>query len=255
MANSRSLPGRTGAILVALVLSALPVASRAQGPFAGLVGIVRDSAGHPIRDVQVRLSGPSTPRAITGETGGFAFASLSPGATLVRIRLLGFAPDSLQVILRPGRIDSLVLVMSAMAAELPGVTVEDEMDARSHRILAGFWERRSRGFGNFMTRDEIETRDAHDFVDLTRMIPSLHVVTINGRRSLRFSGSMQPRDCPPQYVVDGMRIEQGSPDEFSPNDIEALEFYSGPATTPPQFTNRAFSHTCGVIVIWTRLPG
>jgi len=40
-----------------------------------------------------------------------------------------------------------------------------------------------------------------------------------------------------------------------PSDIEALEFYSGPATTPPQFTNRAFSHTCGVIVIWTRLPG
>ena len=255
MANCRSLPGWMGAIVVALVLSALPATSRAQGPYAGLVGIVRDSAGHPLRDVQIRLSGPSNPRALTSEAGGFAFASLAPGATLVMIRRLGFAPDSLQVILRPGRVDSLVLVMATMVAELPGVNVEDEREARSHRILAGFWERRSRGFGNFMTRDEIETRDAHDFVDLTRMIPSLRVLTVNGRRTLRFNGSLQPRDCPPQYVVDGMRIEQGSPDEFSPNDIEALEFYSGPATTPPQFTNRAFSHTCGVIVIWTRLPG
>lgn len=255
MAHCRSLPGRASAIVLALALSALPAMSRAQGPYAGLVGIVRDSAGHPLRDVQVRLSGPSSPRALTSEAGGFAFASLAPGATLVMIRRLGFAPDSLQVILRPGRVDSLVLVMATMAAKLPGVNVEDDQDARSHRILAGFWERRSRGFGNFMTRDEIETRDAHDFVELTRMIPSLHVVTVNGRQSLRFSGSLLPRDCPPQYVVDGMRIEQGSPDEFSPHDIEALEFYSGPATTPPQFTNRAFSHTCGVIVIWTRLPG
>ncbi len=255
MANYGSIPTRMSAVLIALVLCAPPATSRAQGSYAGLVGIVRDSAGHPIRDVQVRLSGPSAPRALTSESGGFAFASLMPGPTVVMLRRLGFVPDSNRVILRAGHVDSLVLVMDAMAAALPGVTVEDEMDARSHRILAGFWERRSRGFGNFMTRDEIDQRDAHDFVDLTRMIPSLRIINVNGRRSLRFNGSLQPRDCPPQYVVDGMRIESGSPDEFSPHDIEALEFYSGPATTPPQFSNRAFTHTCGVIVIWTRLPG
>lgn len=253
MARFGSLLRWAGAALVALGLNALPVTSRAQGSTAGLVGIIRDSSGLPLRDVQVRLS--SGPRAVTNETGGFAFAAISPGATMVSIRRLGFAADSISVILRAGRVDSLVLIMASMAASLPGVTIEDEMDARSHRILAGFWERRSRGFGHFMTRDEIDKRDAHDFVDLTRMIPSLRAVTINGRRTLRFNGSTQPVDCPPQYVVDGMRIEQGSPDEFSPHDIEALEFYSGPATVPPQFTNRAFTKTCGVIVIWTRLPG
>lgn len=63
------------------------------------------------------------------------------------------------------------------------------------------------------------------------------------------------RDCPPQYVVDGMRIEAGSPDEFTPQDVEAVEFYSGPATMPPQFAPRFNSYTCGAIVIWTRLPG
>lgn len=255
MANCGSLLGRTGATLVALVLCALPATSGAQSPSAGLVGIVRDSAGRPLRDVQVRLRGASGPFALTGDSGGFAFPSLSPGATMISVRRLGFAPDSVSLLLRAGRTDSLVLVMTSVAASLPGVLVEDEMDARSHRILAGFWERRSRGFGNFMTRDEIEQRDAHDFVDLTRMIPSLRIITMNGRRTLRFNGSLLPRDCPPQYVVDGMRIEAGSPDEFVPSDIEALEFYSGPATIPPQFTNRAFSHTCGVIVIWTRLPG
>lgn len=255
MANCGSRFGRAGATLVALALCALPAPSSAQGSFAGLVGIVRDSAGQPVRDVQIRLSGAAARRTLTGDSGGFAFESLPPGPTLVSLRRLGFAPDSTRIILRAGRTDSLVLVLESMASKLPGVLVEDEMDARSHRLLAGFWERRSRGFGSFLTRDEIDKRDAHDFVDLTRMIPSLRVVNLNGRRTLRFNGSLQPRDCPPQYVVDGMRIESGSPDEFTPTDIEAVEFYSGPATTPPQFTNRAFNHTCGVIVIWTRLPG
>lgn len=254
MAISASYLGRTGAV-VALVLCGLPGTTRAQGAPAGLVGIVKDSAGHPIPGVQVRLDGPSGPRTITGTTGGFAFASLNPGAVLLMVRRLGFAPDSTRLVLRAGRVDSLVLVMSAVAANLPGVTVEDEASDRSHRMLAGFWERRSRGFGNFLTRDEIEKRDAHDFVDLTRMIPSLRVVNVQGRRTLRFNGTSLPRDCPPQYVVDGMRIEDGQPDEFTPQDIEAVEFYSGPATTPPQFGKSFFSHTCGVIVIWTRVPG
>ena len=63
------------------------------------------------------------------------------------------------------------------------------------------------------------------------------------------------RDCPPQYVVDGMRIENASPDEFVPQDVEAIELYSGPATIPPQFAPRFNSYTCGAVVIWTRLPG
>ena len=255
MANCGSLLGRTGAALVAIVLCALPARMHGQGAYAGLVGIVRDSVGRPLSDVQVRLTRPSNPRAVTNEAGGFSFSALAPGATYVVLRRLGFAPDSTRILLRAGRVDSLVMMMAAMVVELPGVTVEDEMDARSRRLLAGFWERRSRGFGNFMTRDEIEKRNAYNFVDLTRMIPSLRVITRNGRAALRFNGSLQPRDCPPQYVVDGMRIESGSPDEFTPSDIEALEFYSGPASIPPQFTNRALDHTCGVIVIWTRLPG
>ena len=116
MANSGSLHGRTGAIFVALVLCALPASSRAQGPYAGLVGIVRDSSGHPLRDVQIRLGGPLGARAVTGDSGGFSFASLTPGATMVMLRRLGFAPDSTQIMLRAGRVDSLVLVMTSMAA-------------------------------------------------------------------------------------------------------------------------------------------
>jgi len=84
------------------------------------------------------------------------------------------------------------------------------------------------------------------------------ITTVSGRRQVRFQRSaLGPRgDCPPQYWVDGMRVEQASADEFPPNDIEALEIYAGQATIPPQFAPRAVQavKTCGVIVIWTRVP-
>lgn len=256
MAISEGMRARI--VMVACAVCCAPGVTRAQSPYAGLAGlagIVRDSAGHALGSAEVRINGSSRIAAITNDSGGFRLVALLPGATSVLVRRLGFAPDTLNLILRAGRIDSLVLTLDAVAATLPRVLVEDEADARSHRLLAGFWERRKHGFGNFLTREQIEQRDAHDFVDLTRMVPSLRVITMNGRPTLRFNRSGGLRDCPPQYVVDGMRIENGSPDEFSPFDIEALEIYSGPATTPPQFSNRPFSYTCGTIVIWTRLPG
>lgn len=241
--------------VVAAVLSFLPAAGRAQSPFAALVGQVRDSAGNAIPGVEVRLGGGQLLYARTDDSGGFRLTGLTPGATQVTVRRLGFAPDTVRLTLRAGRIDSLVLSLAMVASALPGVLVEDEYEARSHRLLAGFWERRSRGFGTFLTRDDIERRNPHEFVDLARGVPSMRIFSINGRQTIRFGRTTTMRDCPPQYIVDGLRIENGSPDEFTPQDIEAVEIYPGPATTPPQFTNRPYTYTCGAIVIWTRIPG
>ena len=55
-----------------------------------------------------------------------------------------------------------------------------------------------------------------------------------------------------------MRVENASPDEFPPQDVEGIELYAGSATIPPQFAPRFQSirtQTCGAVVIWTRLPG
>lgn len=238
---------------IGILIAGAAVAS-AQTRYASLVGVVRDSAGHPIPGVEVRLQGSSTGYTRTNDSGGFRMPGLPAGAVSVSARRLGFAPASMDVKLKEGTIDSLVMSLTATVLELEGVLVEDDYDARSHRLLAGFWDRRSRGFGNFITREEIEKRDPHDFVDLVRMVPSVQLQTRNGRKVVRM-GRGTSRDCPPQYFVDGLRIEAASPDEFVPQDVEAVEIYSGPATIPPQFTSRFNSYTCGAIVIWTRIPG
>jgi hypothetical protein len=245
-------------ILVVTAIAATPAAARvavAQAQVATLVGLVRDSSGHPVPSVEVRLRGTET-FAFTNDSGGFRLAGLPLGQVSLTARRLGFAPATFPLTMRTGQRDSLVLTLTMLAATLPGVVVEDEAMTRSKRLLSGFWNRRSQGFGHFMTRDEIEKRDAHELTDLVRMIPSASIQTRNGRSVIRFPRSGAGRlDCPPQYWVDGQRIENAAPDEFPPMDIEALEIYAGPATIPAQYAPRTNSYTCGAIIIWTRLPG
>ncbi|MEO7458327.1 MAG: carboxypeptidase regulatory-like domain-containing protein [Gemmatimonadaceae bacterium] len=249
-----------GALLAGTASSARAQASVTQAgkPHSTLVGMIRDSAGRAIPGVEVWLRG-SDLYTITNDGGGFRIPTTPVGAVKLTVRRLGYEQATVDLTLREGQTDSLVVALTSVAANLPGVVVEDEAISRSKRLLAGFWERRARGFGHYYTREEIEKRDAHEFVEIVRMTPSLSIVSQNGRKVIRFSRTMGTRgDCPPQYWVDGMRLENASPDEFPPQDIEAIEIYAGAATMPAQFAPKVQSfktQTCGAIVIWTRLPG
>lgn len=248
----------TGAGALPLLLSAQTVQVRTtfDAPYeTQLIGMVRDSAGRPVMGVELRLKGRDVILARTNDEGGFRISSMPVGQSSLALRRLGFAPAVIDVRLRANALDSLVITMSALPAVLAEVAAVDEHDALSRRVLARFWERKKNGFGKFMTRDEIENRNATDFADLVRAMPGVRVTTSNGRPAIRFSRNNPMRDCPPQFIVNGIRIENGSPDEFAPMDVEALEIYSSVATIPVEFQPRPNSDTCGAVVIWTRLPG
>ena len=249
---------RAGHLLLAGLVLAGSAALRAQTPTTTLVGVVRDSSGHPVPGVEVWIRG-SDLYTHTGDNGGFRLPGAPAGAARVTVRRMGFEATTFDLQLRSGQVDSLIVSLTMIPTALAAVNVEEERITRSKRLLSGFWERRSRGFGHYITREEIESKEAHDFTDIVRMTPGVSVVTVGGRRSIRFSRNAGIRgDCPPQYWVDGMRVENASPDEFPPGDLEALEIYAGPSTIPPQFAPRSFTigqRTCGAIVIWTRLPG
>jgi hypothetical protein len=87
-----------------------------------------------------------------------------------------------------------------------------------------------------------------------RNVSGVTIQFARGRQDIRFRGAaFGSRDCPPQYWLDGIPLQSGGADEFAPDNVEAIELYSSPATTPPQFNTR--SATCGTVVIWSRLPG
>lgn len=246
-------------VYAAFIVSAPAGAQTAVPAPTTLVGMVRDSGGRPIQGVEVWLRG-SDLLARTNDAGGFRIAGAPGGPVKVSLRRMGYEPATIDMQLKSDRIDSLVISLTESAASLPGILVEDEMTTRSKRLLAGFWERRSRGFGHYYTRGEIERKEPHHLNDIVRTTAGVNIVTVGGRPVIRLRGGMTAglRDCPPQYWVDGMRAESASPDEFPPQDIEAIEVYAGVATIPPQFAPRTFGSraaTCGAIVIWTRLPG
>ena len=222
---------------------------------ASLTGVIRDSLGTALSGVELRLIGASSTLARTDDRGGFRLPPMAVGRYSIALRRLGFEPAQVDVRIRAGRTDSLVITMTTLVAELDEIAVMAERDARSKKFLSQFWSRRKTGFGAYLTRDEIEDRHAENFVDLVRRMPGVRILQQNGRPVIRFSRSMGPRDCPPQYFVDGMRIENGSPDEFTPSDVEALEIYTGLSNLPVEYQPRHDTYTCGAVVVWTRLPG
>jgi len=69
-------------------------------------------------------------------------------------------------------------------------------------------------------------------------------------------GAIQGRTayfCPMRYFVDGVPYDAASGiNDISPDMIEGIEIYKGPAHTPARYA--ASGGPCGVILIWTRKP-
>ena len=234
-------------------LTGVTATSEAQAPRA-LFGQVRDSLGHAVAGAEVRARG-NVVVAFSDDSGRFHVAQMPVGARGVFVRRLGFAPARAPITPSTGDVDSVRVVLRAIAQPLPQITIQDEHDSLSKKVLAEFWARRARGFGKFVTRDEIDQKNASQFVDVVRNVSGVRIQIARGRPDIRFRGAAfgSPRDCPPQYWLDGIPLQSGGADEFSPENVEAIELYSSPATTPPQFNTR--NATCGTVVVWSRLPG
>jgi hypothetical protein len=135
------------------------------------------------------------------------------------------------------------------------MTVEEA--TRRRQLLSDFYDRMSRGFGHFITREQIEKRNPMNLSDMMRMVPGAKLVPLAGtnQSALRFTRAQIGHDCPPQYWVDGVKAFNLNIDDIVPSDVEGIEIYPGASTVPPQFNTRDGTTICGVIIIWTRLPG
>jgi outer membrane receptor for ferrienterochelin and colicins len=233
-------------------LAGAATTSEAQSARA-LFGSVNDSLGHAVVGAEVRARN-NVVLAFSDDSGRFRVAQMPAGAQGVFVRRLGFEPARAEITPSAGEIDSVRVTLRAIAQSLPQITVQSEHDSLSKKVLAEFWARRSRGFGKFVTRDEIQQKNASQFIDVVRNVSGVTIQFARGRQDIRFRGAaFGSRDCPPQYWLDGIPLQNGGADEFTPDNVEAIELYSSPATTPPQFNTR--SATCGTVVVWSRLPG
>ena len=236
-----------------LLLSAVAWPAFAQSVGA-IRGTIKDSAGVPVPGVEVVLLQLRS-AVYSDSLGVFRFANIPSGKRQLHFRRLGFSPKSIDADITEGMTLSLAVVLEPYATEIEGMTVEEA--TRRRQVLSDFYDRSSRGFGHFVTREQIEKRNPMNLSDMMRMIPGARLVPLRGgsQATLRFSRAQGARDCPPQYWVDGVKAWNLNIDDIVPQDVEGIEVYSGASTVPPQFNTREGTTICGVVLIWTRIPG
>src|SRR5690348_11805902 len=107
------------ALLSALTLL-LPGISAAQTPKGTIAGRVTDTTSRAVVGASVQLAG--TPLgARTREDGSFRIDNVPVGSYALRVRLLGFAPDSLPVTVTAGQTVQARLQLRALAVMLESV--------------------------------------------------------------------------------------------------------------------------------------
>lgn len=213
--------------------------------------LTRGAGDQPLANARVTVWGSGLV-VRSASDGGFALSGLPTGSYILETVAIGYQPSREVIELRP---DAAVTVNTRLERLLTLDTVQ--VRALRRRVLgpnvAGFEERRQRGFGKFLGPEELNRRVASQASDLFRMIPGVRVVPgLGGDRVLLrgdFKGS-----CVPTMFLDGMRIlDMGGVNSInsyvSPMEIRAIEVYVSGAATPPEFSNGL--STCGSVVIWT----
>lgn len=262
---------RTVGALLALAAQAVApgVPAAPAGPLAAqsVEGVVRDAQERPLQAAYVALLDEDRESVSTTETdeeGRFEIRAPTPGSYYVYVNRLGYRSlvDG-TFTLREGEPLEVWVVMHPEPIPMEGVT--GAVEGRVQRLASvGFYERKEAGFGHFIEREELRRRIGNYVTDAFRSVPRMAVheprpslvgagELVHPRLMVRQGG----RTCSPTFYVDGAEVHRGGansgplrPDDFlHPEDLEAVEIYTGAASVPLQYQARS---PCGLVLVWTR---
>jgi len=250
---------------LALPLSAQQTGAAATGRVVGRV--IDQASRRPVAGASV-ATGDGTVRAITDDQGRFSVSALPGGPVRLTFGMIGFAARTDSLTLRPGVTQELEVTLSQEAVQLDPIAVT----VRSGWLeSSGFYEReQSNPGGTFITRDEVERKQARQLTDLLREVPGLRTFHLDpGRIHVRFNretgndllafdaaADRSLPGCEPDLYLDGILFRERAPSGNEPRvagfdivdlaQVEGIESYVGP-NAPLQY-----QHPCGVILVWTR---
>lgn len=249
--------------LLALLCLTAPTTAQAQRGGGRLVGLVVDThTGNGVPQAVIVQLGDNRV-AIADSAGVFKFDSLPAGIVRFMVRAPGFPSARLVVALTSGeymerRIDLDSTAATAARLKIAASTrdaggqplplVSVEAKASLGPRYANFERRRATGAGHYFTRDEIEKGQFSSLQDIARIVRGVNV-ECGGGAGCAIRMARAPMRCAPEYVVDD-NVDNYFGPTVPVRDIEALEFYTGPADVPGEYAGR--NAGCGVIVIWTR---
>ena len=214
-----------------------------------VVGQVTDSLGHQLAGAEVSVLQTDL-KLVTDDSGTFDMRGIPPGITVFSVRRLGYEAATFTAVLKPGKAHRVTFVLTEVAATLTGVKVQEK--AAPSSWLSLFEKRKSGNRGTFITRQDIERRQARSASDILRTVAGVSVQNTRVGPQLMMTRGAGARRCFPQLYVHTTPYS-GMIDDFSADDVEAIEVYNGISEIPPDL-NTMGRPICAAVVIWTREP-
>ncbi len=228
-----------------------------------LLGTFDEQSGDPVEGVEV-LDVASGTTAITTKSGVISLFFLPEGASMLRLRKLGFAPITMSVTISPADTAPLTVVMKRSAQELPAVVTNDSARLYISPGLNGFNERMHAGRGGyFIDEPTLRTLDADPMSIALRRLPGGtmqdgHFVSTRTASSGPVLRSSKPGlNCNVSVYENGVLLYRAGSktpppdfDRFEVNAYAGVEFYAGPSTYPMWISPT--DNPCGVLLLWTR---
>jgi len=244
-------PATTLALLCVTVSTAAAQDRSSESRVARLTGRVADAVGAAIVKAEILVTNTSV-RAETGTDGRFELENLPSGPVEVIVRRIGFSPAKIPLDLGAGEMRDIRVLLSPVAMVMDSVSVVAEAPV-IEKAFNGFEARKSRGFGTFITREQIDKKNPRVTTDLFRTVSGVKLLRESGTPTVVSTRLGTTAYCPVRYFIDGASYQlygQSIDTMIQVADIGAIEVYPGGATVPPQFGGR--ESACGVIAIWTR---
>lgn len=215
----------------------LPVGPASTG---ALRGTVVSGENAPISGARVRVAG-SAAISLTDAAGRFVIADAPLGTQTLEAVAIGYSPRGIALDIAGGGSDTARLVLQSTRNQLESVTIT----ADSWR--AGFENRRSRRYGQFLDAEAIRRKQPQYIADVLQAVPSI-TTTATGA----FGREIFVRGCKPTVFIDGKRAFVQTFDldaVVAVDSLMAVEVYDVPDMIPFDFHAEP---GCGAIVLWTR---
>lgn len=233
----------------------------AQSTNGALTGQVLADSATPLAQARIRVIGATTV-AVSGADGRFSFGEIPPGNQMLEIKRLGYVAFTRWVKIVPGDTLNLRVTLDLVPVALKPVEVKGE--AVLWPAMEGFEERRARAGGHFFNRTEIAQMQPRLFTDVLRRVPGVRIQPSTGAfggnemvQMTRTVGVSGLRPCPVLFYLNGMPMQVAGDMSINqyvtPEDVIAIEVYSGSSQIPPEFLSNLLNSRCGVVVIWTRV--
>lgn len=230
-------------VLALVVLWVHPLHGQSGGSIGGTT--IDAQTGMPIVGASITI--PVLSRAVVSDEGGhFLHSPLEAGSYVVQVHALGYIPSAKAFDLTTGQSVTHVFQLTTIPPVLPNVVVSGHPGSVGRRF-EDFDRRRALKRGQFLTRAEIEARNAVNLSDLIQTMRGIRTECAGFTCIVETSRSTH--GCRPAFFVDGRMSTTFGP-TTPVRDIEGIEVYLGPSEIPAEYLGP--DSGCGAIGIWTK---